>query len=40
MDFIDQLFPGFPREMLQLPRLGSGDIDMIVFIIGGPLLGM
>ena len=40
MDFIDQLFPGFPREMLRLPRLGSRDIDMIVFIIGGPFLGM
>ena len=40
MDFIDRLFPGFPREMLRLPRLGSGDIDTIVFIIGGPFLGM
>ena len=40
MDFIDRLFPGFPREMLRLPRLDSGDIGTIVFIIGGPFLGM
>ena len=40
MDFIDRLFPRFPREMLRLLRLGSGDTDMIVFITGGPFLGM
>lgn len=40
IDFIDWLFLGLPREMLQFPHLSPVDTDTIAFITGGHFLGM